>query len=154
MCAIIDSKLSWHDHIHHMSVYISRIVGILSKLKLFLPSNILRCIYLILPNLSYCSIIWSSTSKCYLNKLFLLQKKAIRHISKSQFNDHTTPLFCSLNLLKLSDLINTNIATFTFNCIYGNLPNNLSSFFTENNQVHNYNNRRRNKTSHVEVVRP
>ena len=142
---IIDSKLSWHDHIDCISSKVSRGVGILSKLKHILPSHVLRCIYLslVLPHYSYCSIIWSACSKSYMNKLIILQKRAIRHVRCSKNYDHTSPLFSSLNLLKLPDLINTNIATFAFRCIHGNLSNYFKAFFMENNQIHSYNTRQR-----------
>ena len=117
----------------------------LSKLKHFLPKNILRCIYLslILPHFSYCSIIWSGSNKSYLNSLIVLQKKAIRHICNLDRFAHTSPLFSSLNLLKFPDIIKINIASFTFKCINSNVPNNFKTFFTENSQIHNYNTRQR-----------
>ena len=93
---------------------------------------------------SYCSTIWSACSKSYMNKLVILQKRAIRHICCSNYNDHTSPLFSSLNLLKLSDLILTNIASFTFKCINGKLSyNHFKTFFTKNSNIHSYNTRHR-----------
>ena len=139
----IDSKLSWRDHINATSISISRSVGILCKLKHFLPKSALRCIYLslILPHLTYCLVVWSGTAKTNLNKLVLLQKKAIRHIAGSKWCDHTSPLFSSLKLLKLHDIVNLNIACFIFKCINSNVPQKFKDLYAYNTQIHAYNTR-------------
>ena len=48
---IIDDKLSWSNHITNITKTISRNTGVLSKLRIFLPSSILSSLYntLILP---------------------------------------------------------------------------------------------------------
>ena len=140
---LIDSKLSWCDHINAVSSSLARCVGILSKLKHFLPKSTLRSIYssLMLPHLSYCLVVWSGANKTNLNKLVILQKKAIRHVAGCDPYDHTSPLFSSLNLLKFTDLINVSIASFIFKCLNSNLPNKFKTFFTQNSQIHKYNTR-------------
>lgn len=139
----IDSKLSWRDHINSISLSVSRSVGILCKLKHFLPKNALRCIYLslIIPHLTYCLVVWSGTAKSNLNKLVLLQKKAIRHISGSKWRDHTSPLFASLKLLKLPDIVNLSIACFIFRCENSNVPRKFKNLYNHNTQIHDYNTR-------------
>ena len=56
----IDDKLSWTQHVNYLCSVISRNVGILNKLKYFLPSNILYNIYnaLILSHISYGILAW------------------------------------------------------------------------------------------------
>lgn len=89
----IDSKLTWHDHISHLCSQVAKSVGIIGRLKYIPPKNVLRAIYLTLvyPRLSYCSLAWSGTSNTSLNKLTVLQKRAIglRHISSAAPRDHT-----------------------------------------------------------------
>ncbi len=43
-------------------------------------------------------------SKVFLNKLTMAQKKEIRVITKSKYNEHTDSLFARLKLLKLQDI--------------------------------------------------
>ena len=65
----INEYLDWSTHISvNISKSVARSVGILSKLKFVLPSNILKLIYnsLILPHLSYCNHIWGNTFKSHL----------------------------------------------------------------------------------------
>ena len=103
----------------------------------------MRTIYssLILPHLSYCSTIWSGTSNFRLKRLQTLQNRAIRYIALAPSRSSAGPLFASLNLLKLNDMITSNIATFTFRCLKGVLPPNFDSFYMRNSLVHNYSTR-------------
>ena len=59
----IDEHLSWAQHIDYLSKQIARTVGILSKLKHFLPMYIMNTLYysLILSHLQYCTLLWAST---------------------------------------------------------------------------------------------
>ena len=54
----IDRHLTWNGHVQKISNKISRPLGIMCKLKRFLPQNILRILYnsLILPHLQYCTL--------------------------------------------------------------------------------------------------
>ena len=79
---INDDNLTWKNHIDPISKIISRNAGMLTKLKHFLPENILHSLYcnLVLPYINY-GIIWGNTCKMYLDKIIKLQKWAIRTIS-------------------------------------------------------------------------
>lgn len=74
----------------------------MSKIKHYLPSNVLWTIYntLILPYINYGLLTWGGKA----GSLLRLQKRAVRIITKSHFRSHTNRLFQSLNLLKIHDL--------------------------------------------------
>jgi hypothetical protein len=80
---------------------------IISKTKNVLPQKALKTLYyaLVHPHLLYCLPIYSCTSGRNINKLFKMQKKAIRNISNAKFNEHTLPLFTKLRILPLNELI-------------------------------------------------
>ncbi len=70
--------------------------------------------------------------------LFRLQKKILRIITKSNFFDHTQPLFKETRIIKLFDLNTLEIAIYMYKHIYRN--RNI------NNEVcHNYPTRTRNE---------
>ena len=52
---IIDSKLNWKAHLSAIGTKISRVIGLLHKLKHILPKQVLHSIYnsLIMPHLNY-----------------------------------------------------------------------------------------------------
>ena len=122
---ILNENLKWNSHVDMVGKKISKTLGIMRKLKNTLPLNTLLNIYnaLILSYLNYGNIIWGDQGK----KLFKLQKKAVRIISKSNYNSHTNPLFKKLNVLKFPDLCALHDLKFCYK--FGNdmLPKYFSS---------------------------
>ena len=90
---IISSDLKWNKHIEHISLKISKVIGIMFRMKSILPSGILHTIYntLIMPHYSYCLLTWGSNIYTG-HRLLLLQKKALRMIDDSHYIAHTEPI--------------------------------------------------------------
>jgi len=87
---IIDNKLDFNIHIQALvETKLSRSVVILSKLQHVLPLSTLRTLYfaLIHSYLLYELLIWGSVLKSRLNKVIILQNKALRIITKGKFRD-------------------------------------------------------------------
>ena len=99
---IIDENLTWKKHIDVISKTISRNVGMLTKMKHYVPGYILYSLYctLVLPYINYGILIWGNTCKTYLDKIFKLQKWVIRTISHEHYRSHTGPLFKKTQCLK------------------------------------------------------
>ena len=109
----------------------------MNKLKSFLPQSVLLHIYnsLILPYLTYGAIIWESCA----NRLLVLQKKAIRAITKSKYNAHTERLFRTLKLLKCPDICALQCYKFCYRLENKSLPQYFSGdFFIKNSSRHDY----------------
>ena len=115
----------------------------LNMAKNYLAQNNLRQLYftLINPHLLYGNILWGSAYKSVLQKLVTQQKKAIRVITHSKYNEHTPPLFKRMNILKLDDMHEIELAKFTFKHREKSLPSPLLNIFSENTLVHSYNTR-------------
>ena len=116
MGVIIDENLTWKNHIDAISKTISRNIGVLTKLEHFVPENILYSLYctLILPYINYGVLKWGNTCKIYLDKIFKLQKWAIRTISNSHYRSHTGPLFSKYNVLNVHDTFKVNLDIFMY----------------------------------------
>ena len=101
----LDENIDWSKHIEHISFKISRAIGVLSRLRHFIPVNILINLYntLILPHISYCTIVWGHCSQTLINKLFVLQKRAIRIITNSHPRTPSKALFMKYNILPIHD---------------------------------------------------
>ena len=59
-------------------------------------------------------MIWGNTNQTNLYPLVTIQKRAVRIISFSHFQAHTSELFKNFNLLKVMDLIKLYTATFMY----------------------------------------
>ena len=99
---IINKQLKWNDHIDHIVLKISHIIGVLTRLKNHIPLNILITLYnsLLLPHINYSLIVWGHQPSNLTN----LQKKCIRIITKNKMFAHTDPLFKNLHILKAEDI--------------------------------------------------
>ena len=143
---IIDEALSWKSHITNIARKISKSIGIIYRASFCLPISSLCTLYysLVYPYLVYCISVWGSTYTTNLKRIFLLQKKVLRIISKSSFDAHTDPLFIQLKILKFDDIYKFQILKFMF--LYKNkvLPDLFKEMFSLRSEVHSYNTRNSN----------
>ena len=101
---IIDNKLNWKSHVDELTKTLGKAIGLLSKLKHFLKSSTLKHLYHSIFNshLVYGCILWKTVMDIQLNRVRTLQKRAIRTITFSRYNDHTSQHFRNLKILKLN----------------------------------------------------
>ena len=102
---LIDSHLSWKYHVDYIAVKISKIVGVISRLRHFVPFCTLRSIYLslILPYMTCGLTTWGQAANAHHNKLpvLLLQKGAIRLMYFLNPRTHAIPFFISSKILPI-----------------------------------------------------
>ena len=70
---MIDSELSWKHHIDFICHKISRSVGIIAKMRHYIPRHLLLNLYhaLIAPYLNYGICLWGNNPQTYLNKILV-----------------------------------------------------------------------------------
>ena len=97
----IDQHLDWKTHVNFIAANISKSVGLLYKAKYYLPSKSLLTLYyaLIYHYLTYFNLNWGSTYVTNLQRIYLLQKRAVRAISKADYKASSKPLFSNLKIL-------------------------------------------------------
>ena len=119
----------------------------LYKIRYNCTKTVLRSLYFSLfhSQLSYGLSVWGTSNDEYLSKLALHQKKGIRATTFSDFCAHTSPLFKSLNVLKIKDLFNHKIGSLMWDFDHHSLPDSLASMFTRRDEIHNRNLRDQNK---------
>jgi len=64
---LIQSNLKWNEHISSIANKISKVIGIINKIKHTLSTDHLKLLYqsLIQPYLNYCCIVWASPQKYF-----------------------------------------------------------------------------------------
>ena len=130
---VIDKKLTYRSHIEYISLKISKSIGVLYKLSRFKVSkSVLKQVYysLIHSYLNYNICCYSGTYNIHINRLLLLQKRAIRIISNTSFLDHTDPLFYSNGILKVHDMYKLNVGLFMFDRWHTGVYNRTHSYDT------------------------
>lgn len=141
----ISETLSWNDHIDKIRTKISKITGVMNRIKHQVSSKILLTIYnsLILSHLHYGILCWGFSG----HKLFKSQKKAIRVVCKEKYNAHTDNLFKKLKLLKIEDIFKQQCLKFYYKLRQNKLPHYFSTNFRfiQNADVHDRPLRNRNQ---------
>ena len=128
---IMDDKLNFGDHIKIIENKVARGVGILSKLKHFLPQTILLQLYhtLVHSLLLYGIIIWGNTFPTYMQKLNALKNRAIKAISGTHFRNAVNPIYVQQKILQIDDLYKLEVAKMVFCCIHNKAPSFLLNYF-------------------------
>jgi len=148
---LIDSNLSWKPHINYILSKVKRNCGILCKIRYFVDLRTRVQLYysLIYPFLIYGILAWGSTYPTTLDPLFKLQKKVMRVITFSNFDERSSPLFKRLNVIKLNDIAFLYISVFMYKYHHSLLPTAFNNFFTKVRDVHKYNTRLSSKSSYA-----
>ena len=139
---LIDDHLSWKYHIDHIATKISKTVGIIARLRHFVPFSILTNLYrsLILPYLSYGIVAWGRAAKSHISKLLILQNRALRLMHFADKQQHAIPFFLDSNFLPIQMVYFEKIASLMDDVSNRIVPVLIRKLFTKReDDVHSYN---------------
>ena len=133
---LLDEYLSFDAHCETLCTKLARSNFIISRVKNILPTSTLKTLYysLIHPHLLYGLPIYSCTTQKNISKVFRMQKKAIRTITKSKYNAPTSQLFSQLKILPLEHLITLNKGILIHSIYYKTSPSALHGIWLTNEQ--------------------
>ena len=119
------------------------------KLRPFLPLKVMRNVYysLVYSHIIYAIEAWGSAFKTELEKILVLQKRAMRLLT---FNDayptvhgpliSSDPIFSKLETLKITDVYKYQVSKFIFKCI-NIAPIHFQNWFGMSHTLHGYHTR-------------
>ena len=137
---MLDKHLTWKHHIDYVASKISKTVGIIARLRHFIPFQVVTSIYrsLILPYLSYGITIWGNTSQIFLKKLLVLQKRVLRIMHFANNRDHAVPFFKNTTNLPVNMLYFESVSKLMYDVNNDLAPKNITDLFTQVATVHTY----------------
>ena len=135
---LIDETLSWKYHIAHLVSKISKTIGIIARLRHFVPLATLHHIYisLIQPYLLYGIVAWGRAAKTHRNKILLLQKRALRLMYFGDYKSHAVPYFLSSRFLPLDFLYFKSVAVLMHDISNNLSPPNIANLFLKQAFIH------------------
>ena len=133
---LIDENLSWRKHVVTVATKISKTIGMLSKLRHFVPSSLLVnvCNALISPYLTYGLISWETP-------VLILQNRALRLIYSANRQDRAIPLFLDAKVLPLNLLYYESVLNLMHDIDVKNAPINILNLFSRTPNSHHYSTR-------------
>ena len=104
---ILDEHLSWDPHVHDLTTKLSRTVGFLSKLRHLVDFKTLLSIYYALfdSHVSYCLQTIGYITQASLEKIEVLQNKALRIMHFKPPREPARPLYIKSAILPLRKLL-------------------------------------------------
>ena len=127
----VDNQLLLGNHINQLRTTVSRAVGIMTKIRQFVPLRILKQIYFafIHSHLTYGIIVWGATYSSYLTPLKSLQNRAIKLLSGATRFQSAHLLYKDHNILNLNSLLSQETAKFMYKFIPKQLPVQFDNYF-------------------------
>ena len=158
---LIDSQLTFKDHVMAVSKKIARTTGAMYRIRPYVNDKTLKMIYnsLLYPHLLYGIPIWGNADNIHIKSLLTLQKNAVRIISNKLTNIYTTfklpgnpdtlwlvdsfvkepslPIFKNLNILKIYDIFKAETLKFVFDSVNKLNPTQFHDYFHFPLNIHN-----------------
>ena len=137
----LDENLNWNQHIKELSAKLRRANGVLCKLRHYIPYSVLREVYYALfsSHMRYGCQVWGQKNTYITNRIFLLQKCAIRVITSSLPLTPSKQLFGNLKILTVFDLVKLLNVLFVYETFNFNVPVHISTAFKFKKLQHNFN---------------
>ena len=120
----LDESLTWECHVSIIISEVTKVIGVLRRLKPLLPQSTLVLIYnsLTQPHFDYCSIVWDSLVRGLGQKLQRLQNRAARIITGSDYNTRSSHILASLNWTNLETRRTQQLNTFMYKTVNKMVP--------------------------------
>ena len=136
----IDENLSWNTHIETVCKKISSALGLIKRIRDFVPFYTLLNIFngLVKPQFDYCSLVWDCCSTGLAEKLQKLQNRAARILLSAPYDSSATDLFRRLHWKNLRNQRLSAKAIMMFKILNGQTPDYLSNKFIFRNDTTSY----------------
>lgn len=133
----IDTRLTWHDHIHHLSKKLSSALFCIRTIRKISTYQAARMTYFAYFHslLSYGILLWGLSSETEI--LLKLQKRALRILANLEPRDSCREVFKEHNILTLP-------STYILTCSKYIYENKCDNKFAPNGSCHSYSTRARN----------
>ena len=128
---IIDEHLSWNHQIQNVVTKVSKGIGMLRRIRQFVPKSTLLKIYnaIVLSHFDYCSLVWDNCCESLTDKLQKLQNRAARTITGRTYVVSSDDVLKELNWEPLKQRYKINKTIFMHKVRNDTLPSSLTNMF-------------------------
>lgn len=103
---VFSASMTWENHVNNVIAKLAQITGVVGRVRYLLPKSTKLLLYntLFYSHLNYCHLVWGTTTSSCLNRLFLLQKKFLRHVYNVPYISPSSALFLQARVIKIWNL--------------------------------------------------
>ena len=80
--------------------------------------------------------VWGQGNESHIEKIFILQKRALRIINFNEFRAHTNPLYKDDKIVKLQDFIKLQNCLFIYDYLNASLPDCFEDYYFRLNSMY------------------
>ena len=148
----LDKELTWKTHIDNLVKKLSKVCGMIYKLRYYVPLSTLRIVYYSMfhSHVQYSILNWGRAAKSNYYKLSILQNKILRACLFCPHRYDTNLLYTRFRVLKLEDMIKMEFAKFIFKYSNDMLPKSFDNYFTKIENVHYHNTRQKYRNEYFQ----
>ena len=134
-----DIKLNWKSHVHSINTKLKRANAMLYKVGDFVNTNILKSMYYgLCDSQSNYACISRGQIISTINRLYIIQRKALGIINLKKRNVYSSPLFHYSKIIKIEDKVKIENCLFINKYANYKLPSIFTNWFTFSWTSHNY----------------
>lgn len=137
---IIDSKLSFGEHVEYINKKMAKKVNILYKSRKVLSRAGKEQLFrsMVVPHIKYCSTVLLMATKGDIKKLQVNFNKGIRAVLNKRRSENVARMLKELEFLYVREEIVRDVLTFIYRLENGLLPGYLEGLVRKNSDVHSY----------------
>ena len=130
----MDEQLSWGSHIDHICSKVGAGIGLIRRIKPFVPLSTLKMLYnaIVLPYFDYCSPLWDNCGNTLKNRLQKFQNRAARIITGKSYDVPSIELLANLQWTSLETRRINSKSLLMYKIINGHTAPNLRNKFRFN----------------------
>lgn len=131
---IFHKNLSWTEHINKVRTKVARSVGLLQRIRYYVPVRLVRQLYfsLVHSHLSYGLLVWGNGNKTDIEKLAVLQRRAVRLLNSSNQYIGSSKLMMRYNILNIRNSYQAKICIRLFKDISSNFETFSNRYLSRN----------------------
>ena len=143
----IDDKLNWQPHIEYLCKKLSKISGMIYKVRKYLGNKPLLSQLHYAPahsHIHYGITVWGKASKKYINSLYVIQNRLLRATYFSGPRVKLSALYTKCEVLPIPMLYKHEVAQLVYKFKHNMLLYNYTNYLLEVNSMHQYSTRSSN----------
>ena len=146
----IDDNLKWTSQINYLSTQLARCTGLFYRLRNFVSRETLCMLYysLVYSRIQYGITAWATANKTSQEIIRVRLNKILRIILFRNLYTPTSQMYKELQVLKVEDIYQLELAKFMYQLHHSQLPKNFYHSFRKLNTIHQHETRLINSTTY------